>query len=248
MGCFYVWFICVHVILQEEASFHTFEYLIYCWEIQSSLLIVPREEKQSWKWSTCTAHNVLLCVSLHLRRCQATFRKSEAWSGSERFAAPECLGCGVMKSTSATAVQFTLGSTYERVCNHMSSRLMGVVRQQRENNFINFRVFIFSLPFTIYCSNWRVTKLLITVTLDYCFTPEIWSRCKFLLPVKDKYLSNIYGSERVECEGDLGQHGEKAPFCWKGPLWPLPLIRPGAHTLSKVTLIPARHAGKPAYP
>lgn len=33
MGCFYVWLICVNVILrvkQNEASFYKFEYLIYC--------------------------------------------------------------------------------------------------------------------------------------------------------------------------------------------------------------------------
>lgn len=69
-----------------------------------------------------TALHCVLSVSLYLVEFvkffgteHITYTNSQAWSGALN-SEPECLGCGMMMSTGASAVQFTLGAKCEHVC------------------------------------------------------------------------------------------------------------------------------------
>lgn len=54
------------------------------------------------------------------------------------------------------------------------------------------------------------------------------TRHTFLLPVKPGWRLNVWvAAVRQRGGGDLGQHGGKALYCWKSPLWPsFPLVCP----------------------
>lgn len=84
-----------------------------------------QKKSKVWKWSLhVTTFHCVITVSLHLLVKfvksfsieHVTCRNNQAWSGLEHCSALECLGCGVMMSTSANAVQFTLGAKCEHVC------------------------------------------------------------------------------------------------------------------------------------